>query len=469
MAKKEFDANRESQFGILPLLKDERPYTLLDNTWINIGLAIATWCFLIGGSVSLFAGFKIGVIGTLAGNMASVLVMAMASSTASAKYGVDLYSAANSYLGRNGTSLLMTCITVFQLVWNIILSIMFGRAIDNIVSGIRGIDTMGPVFVTAMSLVGLFLIVLIVWKGPLVMKRMNTVVAPMLLIVIIILLAMISKNYGWQGVLDGKPISPFESEWVNFLIVFELNLGAGLSWWPNMGGMGRLCKSEKASYWANLFGLVLAATAGTAVGIASAVTIGSSDPTEWMVPIGGVFLGVVALIFVAFANLTSGSVITYNMCLGLKRTRWFRNRSWAFLVIIYAVPAIIGLILWPSQIYDNFYILLGITCTFYCPIVAINTVDYFIFRKQNLDIRSLFNNSKDSKYNFWNGFNWVAIVVMLVGMPFYLLFLNPATLVYQEPFIYVTASGASVIFSGALYYALGKLILFKKGIGGYRN
>ncbi len=90
MANKKFDANQESQFGILPLLKEERPYTLLDNTWINIGLAIATWCFLIGGSVSLFAGFTIGVLGTLAGNMASVLVMALASSLASAKYGVDL-------------------------------------------------------------------------------------------------------------------------------------------------------------------------------------------------------------------------------------------------------------------------------------------------------------------------------------------------------------------------------------------
>lgn len=96
-------------------------------------------------------------------------------------------------------------------------------------------------------------------------------------------------------------------------------------------------------------------------------------------------------------------------------------------------------------------------------------MDYFLFRKQNLDIRSLFNNSESSKYNFWKGFNWVAIVVMLIGMPFYLLFLNPATLVYQEPFKYVTASGASLIFSGVLYYVLGKLILVRGNIGGYQS
>lgn len=40
MAK--FDANQESQFGVLPVLKEDRVYNLFDNSCINVGLAI---CF----------------------------------------------------------------------------------------------------------------------------------------------------------------------------------------------------------------------------------------------------------------------------------------------------------------------------------------------------------------------------------------------------------------------------------------
>ncbi len=468
MKNKNFEANSEAQFGVLPVLKEERPYNILDNSYINIGFAIATWCFLIGGTLSLFVGFWTSVIATISGNMVAVLIMIMGTTLPGAKYGTDNYTNANSYLGRSGTYILMACIVIFQIAWIIVLSIMFARSVDNLTSVAVGTETMGAGFVGIMSIIAVFLVWIIVWKGPLVMKTLNAIVAPMLIIVMIGMLIIISKDVGWATIINAKPLFPFESDWVNFLIAFELNLGAGLSWWPNMGGMARLCKSTKAAFWPNIVGLVIAATIGTAIGVAAALTIGSSDPTEWMIPLGGIILGIIALIFVAIANLTSNSIVVYNMCLGLKMIKAFQKRSWGTTVMLFLLPCVIGLILWPSQIYDNFYILLGITCTFYCPLVAINFVDYFIFRKQNLDIRSLYNRTETSKYNFWKGINWVAIFVFLVGMPFYLLFLNPVTLAYKEPFKYITASGASVIFSGALYYILGKVLLLKNNVGGYK-
>jgi NCS1 family nucleobase:cation symporter-1 len=464
-----FDANKESQFGVLPTLREERPYNSLDNSYINIGFAIATWCFLIGGTLSLFVGFWTSVIATIAGNMTAVLIMIMGTTLPGAKYGTDNYTNANSYLGKNGTYILMACIVVFQIAWIIVLSIMFARSVDNVASAAFHTKSMGNVFVGIMSVIAVLFVWLIVWKGPLVMKTLNAIVAPMLIIVMAGMLIIISNDIGWESIVRAEPLAPFESPWVNFLIAFELNLGAGLSWWPNMGGMARLCKSAKAAFWPNIVGLVIAATIGTAIGVAAALTIGSSDPTEWMIPLGGIFLGIIALLFVAIANLTSNSIVVYNMCLGLKTLKFFHKKNWGTIVMIFLVPVIIGLLIWPSQIYDNFYILLGITCTFYCPLVAVNFVDYFIFRKQNLSVRDLYNRTETSKYYFWKGFNWVAIFIFVIGMPFYLLFLNPITLAYREPFIYVTASGGSVLFSGILYYVLGKALLVKKSVGGYKQ
>ena len=67
-------------------------------------------------------------------------------------------------------------------------------------------------------------------------------------------------NYGWDTVLSAEPLAPFDDEWLNFLIAFELSMGAGFSWWPNMGGLAKLCKTTRAAYWPNVIGLVFAAT-----------------------------------------------------------------------------------------------------------------------------------------------------------------------------------------------------------------
>lgn len=462
-----FNANKEAQFGLLPVLKEEREYSLVDNSCVNIGLAIATWCFMIGASLALFTDFWTAVIATLVGNMISVLVMAWMPALSGAKYGVDCYTGAVSYFGNRGKNILLIAISIFIVAWNVVLSVMFSRSISNVTAAVMGKDAMSTTFTHVIALLCMVLVFLVVWKGPLVIKKFNNIVAPIMVIVLVALMIMLTKNIGWSDILSAQPIMPYESKWVNFLIGVELSFGAGLSWWPQMGGLSRLCKTSKAAYWANLAGLILAATIGTAVGTAASLTLGSDDPTEWMLPLGGLGFGVLALVFVAVANITSNATITYNTCLGLKGLKFFQTKKWGTVVAIFVALVLIFLLIWPDWVYDNFYILLGVTCAFYVPVVAIGIVDYFVLRKQELDPRSLFNNSNTSKYWYWGGFNWIAILVFALGMPFYLVFLNPATLVYRTPFIYCTASGGVFVVTFIVYWILAKLFLVNKGIGGY--
>ena len=77
------------------------------------------------------------------------------------------------------------------------------------------------------------------------LKKLNNFVAPIFVIILIFLFVVVSMNYGWDTVLSAKPLAPFEDQWLNFLVVFELSMGAGFSWWPNMGGVAKLCKTTK--------------------------------------------------------------------------------------------------------------------------------------------------------------------------------------------------------------------------------
>ena len=79
-------ADREAQFGVLPVLPKERVWGFFDFTWVNIGLAIATWAFLIGGSMSFFVGIKAGIAAAVIGNAISVGLMALATCPPSGKW-----------------------------------------------------------------------------------------------------------------------------------------------------------------------------------------------------------------------------------------------------------------------------------------------------------------------------------------------------------------------------------------------
>lgn len=58
-------------------------------------------------------------------------------------------------------------------------------------------------------------------------------------------------------------------------------------------------------------------------------------------------------------------------------------------------------------------------------VTAITLVDYFFLRKEQLDPAHLFA-TKGSKYEFWAGINWVAVVVTILSTWGYLELYNRA-------------------------------------------
>jgi NCS1 family nucleobase:cation symporter-1 len=466
MSKQDTNINSEVQFDLLPIMKADREYGFRDYSFVITGFAVATWCFLIGGTLALFVDFKLAIIASISGNMIAIILLSMSTSLPSAKYGIDGFTSSISYLGHNGTKAYLVLNAIVTVGWTIVLCTLVSRSMIQILNYMTGGDFSSNFYVILFGLIVALLCWFVTLKGPHLIKIMSNIVVPVFLVVIIVLIVIISQSVGWGEIANMPALEPFDEPWLNFLIAFELSLGAGFSWWPNIGGLARICKTSRAAFWPNILGLVFAATIGTGLGAAAALLVGDSDPASWMIPICGGAMGIIALLLVSIANISANSIMIYTTSLGLKQIKALFRQKWLLVTAVYMTPTLIGLF-WSNLIYDNFYFILGLACLIYCPISIMAVVDFFLLRKQKWDMRQFYNKTPGSKFYFWKGFNPVALFVFITATPVYYLFLDPITLAYTPAFRYATATGAVAVYCAIMYFVLSKLITLRLHKGGY--
>jgi NCS1 family nucleobase:cation symporter-1 len=460
------NSQKEGTFGILPVLPEERVWNGFDFTMVNIGLAIATWCFLIGGTLSSFVDLKMGIAATLAGNTIALIIMALSTTLPACKYGVDQYVSLRSIFGIRGTLIPLALILFIEFGWCAVLAVMFGKASSNVfgsfIHTVQSSNTVTIIFAILAILVSWY----IVARGPVSINWLNRIVAPGLVLVLVWMFYMIASKYSVSEMFALQPTSPDPNTWWNYMVAFELGLGSGFSWWPVMGGLARLTKTQRAAFWPNMIGLNVCAVAGTMVGLLAGLSLGTSDPTEWMIPLGGPILGLVALLFVALGNITSITSISYSMAIALKQIKGLLYTEWEKITFFFLSP-IIPLVFFPDQVYSNFGMFLAICGTVLGPLSGIGFVDYFILRRQRLSISSLYIEGATGPYYYLRGYNIAAIVSLIVATGVYFVVLNPITFASSSLFLYLSASLPATLLSGAFYYFMTKFLVIPKGMGGY--
>ena len=82
-------AEGDAAFSELPTLRGERLWGFWSFTSVNVGLAIATWSFLTGGAVALFAGARTAIAAGVIGGLVAVVLVSLTSCIPSAKYGIS--------------------------------------------------------------------------------------------------------------------------------------------------------------------------------------------------------------------------------------------------------------------------------------------------------------------------------------------------------------------------------------------
>ncbi len=442
-------SGQESVFGRMPVLLDEREYGTGGAHGTCFAYAVATWCFLTGGYVADLVGAVQGVVCLIAGNLIGVFVTTMPLSLGCQRHGLEQMDFCKPAFGQRGAQIVLVFYLINMLGWSGLILVMFGNGLRNIGEAL-GYEPGGWIVGVGVAL-GLWLSYLIATRGVHLLNISNSIITPGLALLVAFMFFMLLRDHGWAAIAAAAPLDPTPKPIVNYMIALELGVASGISWWGGIGFLARNTRSKRNAVYPEILQLGLATGIVCSVGLFSALMVQSHDPTEWMVPIGGVFLGVLALGFVALANVTSTAVSLFASGLALRHIPALRGRPWHQLMLLTILPCV-PFVFWPHQLYDLGDAFLAYNGTMYAPIVGIVFVDFFFLRGQRLSLWSIFENDPSGDYHYSGGFHWPALASVVLGQATYLFLFDPISGETHDLFRFVPASVAACLVPAATYW-----------------
>jgi NCS1 family nucleobase:cation symporter-1 len=442
-------------FGRLPLLPSEREYDTRGAHTTNFAYAIATWCFLTGGYVAQYVGAVQGLVCILAGTVIGVFLTTMPLALGCQKYGLEQLDFCTPSFGTRGIKILLVFYLINMLGWSGLILVMFGNGIQNIL-GALGYHP-GEWIVGAGVALGLWLSYLLVTRGVHLLNIATSIITPCLALVIAFMFYMLFRDYGWEKIAAAPPLEPGPDSLKNYLICVELGIAGGISWFGGIGFLARNTRKRRNAIYPEIIQLGFMMGVVTAIGLFSALVVQSEYPTEWMVPLGGIYLGVLALVFVALANVTSTAVSLFASGLAIRHVHQFSDFKWWKLMVVLIIPCV-PFVFWPRELYDLGDAFLAFNGTMYGPICGILFADYIFLRRQKYNLWAIFEDHPKGAYHYTRGINWIAIGSLVLGQAVYMILYNPGTGDTHDLFFYINPSIAACIVPAMVYAAGMKLL-----------
>ncbi len=441
---------QESLFGRLPLLPAEREYHTGGAHATCFAYAVATWCFMIGGYAADLVGAVDGIICLVSGSIVGTFITTMALSLACQRYGLEQIDYCKTAFGQRGAKIILVFYLINMIGWTGLILVMFGNGIRNILRGL-GWDPGGWVVGLGVAL-GIWLTYVIVTRGVHLLNVTNAFIGPGLGVLTVVMTALLFYKHGWSEIVAAAPLDPLEDPWLNYMIVFEWGVASGISWWGGIGFLARNTNTRRNAVYPELIQLGVLMSLVCCVSLVSSLVVRTDDPTEWMIPIGGVAMGLMALVFVGLANVSSSAVSIYATGLSLRHLKSLRTRPWWQIIAWTLVPCL-PFVFWPAQLYDMGDAYLAYNGTLYAPISGILFADFFLVRKSRLDIWSVFEDHPSGEYHFSRGFNWAAFVSLVAGQALYFYLFDPISLEARTLFRFISASLPAAIVPALIYWA----------------
>lgn len=444
--------------------RDWSPFAIFSS---SVATAIATWCFIIGGFVAFYLPAGTGTVAIIAGSLLGILFIVLACLPVSSKYGVDAVAASKPQLGTRGS--LFAVILVFGATfgWNVYLFVLLGRAITAILGGF-GIPTQDWM-VGVFGVLGVLVVLFFLRHGADSVKKFGIVVSLIVLGLSFVIMIWLISASGFDALVAAPAVYPWENPAVNWTSALEVLIASNLSWWAYTGAMVRNSPSARASLWPVVIGLGLAVGVGSLTGLYGALLRPDSggDPTQYLIEVGGPVFGVIALAFIVLANVSTALVGAYASTIALRQVSVVKKMSWVPSTLLSTLPAVILVGFFSDFVFASFGTFLSFLGISFAPICGIQIVDYFILRRQRLNVESMFVNSPDSQYWYWGGFNIVGFVAFAAGAATYLYLLDPVTYISRPPFEFMTATIPALLVAGIVYWLGTKAISIPAKKGGY--
>ncbi|MGA7341542.1 MAG: NCS1 family nucleobase:cation symporter-1 [Terracidiphilus sp.] len=449
-----------SNRDLRPTMPAQRTWGFYNYTalWFSMCMEITTYQ-LASSLIAKGMDWKQAVGTVLLGNLI-VLVPMLLNAHAGAKYGIPFPVFIRAPFGVRGANLAAILRAVVACGWFGIQSWIGGTAIHAMLAVIWPAAAAREGVLWTCFLGFWLLNMVVVWRGVESIRHLQAFGAPFMFVMAAALLIWVRIKAGSFGTMLSTP-SQFHSTG-EFLRVFFPSLTAMVGYWAtlalNIPDFTRYSKSQSAQSWGQAFGLPVAMVLYTFVGIAvtsaSAVLFGRAiwNPIQ--------LIGAFHQPVVAFIALVAILVATLNVNIGANVVSPSNDFSNLYPRLISfrtggLITGFLGLAMCPWKLLatPDAYIfgwlvgysgLLG-------PVAGIMVADYFLIRKTELDVNSLYHS--EGAYHYTKGVNPRAIAALVLGVAIALIGLAVKPL----HFLYDYAWFVGFFTAGIVYLALMKL------------
>ena len=447
---------RETYYGIIPVLSNERLYGFKEAVLVTAGYGIATWCFVQGAFIASVLPFYMAIIATLAGILLFA-VPAFMITVVSSRYGCDIWIYQRVIYGYRLNFIFLLFAVAFGAGWDAVNARVFADSILLVANtvGAGWSEELVPWIGSVCVLSGF----VIAWFGPVAVKKTSFIIIPVLIAVAVFMTVMILVRISPRELNAVTPIAAGDYPTLSkgLMYVMESNFAYCIAWFSCLGALPRLMKSERANIWGHLLGMgfimALFICVGTLSGtFMNSLGIYSEDPTEALIVIGGPFAGGVCLIAIACANISTQALELYAFSLATKVLK----PNWQYRKILVGWLLVVLVMTFSGKIWEYYSTFVSIGGCIYAPAIAIFICDFFIVRRQRFSLRSAY--MLEDGYAYSGGFNLVTIAAFAVGVAVYFLLFDPVAYEARSPlFFFLTGTGASFIASAVSYLLLARI------------
>lgn len=431
--------------------------------WFSMSMEVTTYML----ASSLIAGgmnWKQAIFTILLGNLI-VLVPMILNAHAGAKYGIPFPVFVRASFGTRGANIPAVMRAIVACGWFGIQTWLGGQAIAAMLTVLWPRTAAMPWVLWACFLGFWLLNMAVVWRGVESIRILQSISAPFLLLMSVILLAWMLHKAGGFGPMLSAPSKLTSTH--SFLHFFFPSLTAMVGYWAtlslNIPDFTRYSKSQGSQVIGQAIGLPIAMTFYSFIGIAvtSASTVVFGEPI-WS-PIA--LLGRFHQPFVAFLALVSILIATLNVNIGanvVSPSNDFSNLAPRLISFRTGglITGFLGLAMMPWKLMSSFgsYIfgwLIGYSGLL-GPVAGIMIADYFLIRGTRLDVDSLYR--RGGPYEYSRGINPSAIAALVAGVLLALIGLAVRPL----RFLYDYAWFVGFFVAASLYIALMHLQASRK-------
>jgi NCS1 family nucleobase:cation symporter-1 len=390
--------------------------------WIGMAVVITTYT-LASGLMQQGMNWYQALFTILLGNVI-VLIPMILNAHAGTKYGISFPILCRASFGVKGANVAAILRAIVACGWFGIQTWIGGLALDALLTAASSSwAQIGPHLWIAF---GIFWIVqvFIILKGTEGIKILESWSAPLLLGGGILLLIWAIRNGGGLGaILQGS--SRLQQGSTPFWVLFPAALTANVGYWAtlslNIPDFTRYAKSQRSQALGQALGLpgtmALFAFIGVAVTSATIVIFGKAiwDPVELISKIGSPAVIIFGALVVLAAQLTTNMAANV-----VSPANDFSNLSPKKISYVTGglITAVIGILMMPWRLYSDaaayiFTWLIGYS-SLMGALGGILIADYWIVRRQQLEVRELF--LLNGRYKYSNGINWRAIAALLIAV-----------------------------------------------------